>query len=350
MTATITFLALALTTPAAQPEPSAPDVRDTVEKGLKWLAEQQQEDGRWVGRADSLPTTTTALAGLALLMEGSTPRSGTYAANIRKAVEWVEKHAAGSGLLGNAHRTENSRPVPGHAYALLFLACAYDVDDDPQRRDRLRRVLARAVAYSGQSQTARGGWGFLPARDGAGTDDPLTTVEMLHALLAARKAGIEVPEKITDSATEYLVRATAGNGGVGGGSVQPYLTPGAAGALLKEPGPRPAAFTRWLSYLQAIPVQPWPARANANTMLTHLHAARLAFALGETGHARLDPAAKDGGPLRWSAFRAAVFPGIKANQSANGGWLETVPGPVHGSAIALIILQLENDYLPAFSR
>jgi hypothetical protein len=347
---TATVIALALSLSAAQPEPAALDVKPNVKKGLKWLAEHQQEDGRWVGRADSLPTTTTALAGLALLMQGSTLKNGDYSPHIRKAVAWMEDNADEGGLLGGTHRTETNRRVPGHALALLFLCCTYEVDDDPDRRARLAKLIGRAVAYAGQVQTARGAWGFLPARDGVGTDDPLTTIEMLHALVAARRVGIDVPRKLTDRTTDYLAQLTAESGRIGAGTAQIYLTSGAAAALHREPGRRPAVFTHWLRHLQTVAVQPWPTRATTITMLAHLYTARLAFALGETGHAKLDPDVKGNDHIRWSTFRATVFPGIKDAQSPDGGWIDTIPGPVYGSAVALIILQLDNDYLSAFSR
>jgi hypothetical protein len=76
----------------------------------------------------------------------------------------------------------------------------------------------------------------------------------------------------------------------------------------------------------------------------------VAYALGENGHRTLDPDAKPGDVLKWSTYRETVFRSIKTAQSADGSWVETVPGPVFGSAVALVILQMENDYLPAFSR
>ena len=146
-------VALALLVPAQPPTKSDPvDVKESVAKGLKWLADQQEPEGNWFGRANSAPTTTTAMAGLALLMEGSTPKTGTYAPNLRKAVEWMEKSAAANGSLVGTNRTDTARPMSAHAEALLFLACAYDVDDDPARRGR---SAGYSIAPSGMPLPSR---------------------------------------------------------------------------------------------------------------------------------------------------------------------------------------------------
>jgi hypothetical protein len=356
----ITAFALALLTPTAQPPaaPSAPvDVKECTAKGLKWLAEQQELEGNWFGRANSAPTTTTAMAGLALLMEGSTLKTGTYAPNLRKAVEWMEKIAAADGSLVGTNRTDTTRPINTHAHALLFLACAYDVDDDPARRERLGRILERAITYATSAQTADGAWRATSARNGLRNADAPATVAMLHALYAARKAGIDVPRDTTDKAVDFLAKATTESGvgrnpkfGPDEVGPPPHTTAGAAAALLMHDGPRPSAFIRWIRYLQTIPVQPWPTTANAVAMSAQLHRARLAFALGENGHRSLDPRTNEANRTTWSRYRAKVFPTIKAAQAADGSWADTVPGPVYGSAVALIVLQMENDYLPAFSR
>ncbi len=358
MTATAALVLVLMAPPV---EPDTPNVKPTVEKGLKWLAEQQKEDGSWVGRADSQPTSTTAMAGLALLMEGSTLRNGTYAPQLRKAVEWMEKQAQSSGLIVSGNRTELARPVGPHAHALLFLACAYDVDDDATRRKRIGAVLVRGVTYASELQTARGSWSPSPPDDRALAEDPVTTIDMLHALVTVRKAGIDVPRKATDKATEYLVKSTGANGAVGrrpgiddvpgaAGTPQTQLTAGAAAAVLTLDAPHPSALTLWLRNLHATALQPWPKRATSTALHAQFHMSRVAYLVGESGHSKCDPVARESEQLKWSNYRAAQYRAIQAAQSSDGSWIDTIPGPVYGSALALIILQLDNGYLSAFAR
>src|SRR5438128_6642296 len=52
--------------------------RATVHKALKYLVKQQFKDGHWGAQGDNYPVSMTGLAGVALLMEGSTVREGEY--------------------------------------------------------------------------------------------------------------------------------------------------------------------------------------------------------------------------------------------------------------------------------
>src|SRR6516162_5282173 len=65
-----------------------PRVKKVVSEGLDWLAYQQHELGHWTAQG-RYPTAMTALAGLALLSEGSTTTQGKYAENLRRAVDYL---------------------------------------------------------------------------------------------------------------------------------------------------------------------------------------------------------------------------------------------------------------------
>ena len=63
--------------------------RPTIKKGLEYLARSQAKDGHWGATGDQYPVAMTGLAGIALLMEGSTIREGPYKDHIRKATDWL---------------------------------------------------------------------------------------------------------------------------------------------------------------------------------------------------------------------------------------------------------------------
>jgi prenyltransferase beta subunit len=355
MTTTAAAAAIALALLAPKPEP--PDVRPAVRKGLDWLAKQQGEDGSWRGMNDGLPTFVTGYAALALLMEGSTLQDGAYSSHLRKALAWMEKNARPDGLLGGTHQTESSWDTNGHAIGLLFLACAYDVDDNPERRLRVGKLLDRAVAFASDCQTPSGGWGYQSASQTS--DDSFSTITMLHALVGARKAGIAVPKVTTQRAIDYLVKSTRPDGGVAdrpmandaNTELNPLLAAGAAVGALMHDGRRPAELPRWVNSARAgaSPVMQNLA-TNPIALFQQYHMARVAYALGESGHRKLEPAVRDAELVRWATYRATAFKPVADAQRDDGGWPEVFFGRAQTTAFALIVLQLDNDYLPAFSR
>src|SRR6187431_1497657 len=88
-----------------------PKYKEAVKKGLEYLKKQQFKDGHWGANGDQYPVSMTGLAGLAMLMEGSTIREGAYSQNIRKASDWLMERSMKAnnrdGLIGNPdHPTE----------------------------------------------------------------------------------------------------------------------------------------------------------------------------------------------------------------------------------------------------
>ena len=57
-------------------EAASIDVNEAVAGGLDWLVANQSRRGNWTANEGRYPTAMTALAGTALLLEGSTPTQG----------------------------------------------------------------------------------------------------------------------------------------------------------------------------------------------------------------------------------------------------------------------------------
>jgi hypothetical protein len=309
-------------------EPSREE-RRAVEKGLAWLAEQQHRDGHWECADESLPVAMTAMAGLALLAEGSTIREGQYAQNLRRAADWLMARAQPNGLIGNtAPDAEGGRLLPSHAFAVTFLASVYGEEEDAERRKKLEGQLNRAVRFLCEAQTTGGGWGRLPAKDGAGDASVSATIYHLLALRAARLVGLPVPQKVLAAGQAYLAK-----------TVEP-ATPeamAALGALGPLSDHLPLA-RKWLKdYHQLLPVV---GEDTLDEFYGVCHA-RVVFTLGDAGYAKLFPESQPEDLLTWSALRKKLFNRLIEQQEVDGSWRQRVD-PVCATAVRLMILQLET--------
>ncbi len=95
---------------AAVALPARAAVRDAkidklVARGLDWVASTQSRLGHWSANDSRYPTAMTALAGVALLSEGSTTTQGKYSKNIRMAVDYLLSRSRSNGLIGDPGAT-----------------------------------------------------------------------------------------------------------------------------------------------------------------------------------------------------------------------------------------------------
>lgn len=129
--------------------------------GLDWLARAQLADGRWAGPRIHLEGTgevsyTTGLTGLALLAflaEGHTGKSGPYASNVRRGLEFLLAQQRASGLVGS----DRGNYMYDHAIAGLALLEASLMTHD----EALSTAAAAAVNFTVAAQNETGGWGYV---------------------------------------------------------------------------------------------------------------------------------------------------------------------------------------------
>ncbi len=329
----LTLLASGLTR-GAQPTPA-----EVVAGGLEWLAATQSRQGSWAANEGRYPTAITALAGTALLMEGSTTSQGRYAEPIRRAVDYLVTRARPNGLIGDPK--SDDRYTYGHGFAMLFLSQVLGEEEDLRRREELVDLLTRAVEFSGRAQTKDGGWGYVSAKDGNDFDEGSTTITQVQGLRGCRNAGIPVPREIIDKAIGYIHACTLPDGGVQysskGGGGRPAISAAAIACLFNAGEEDDTHVPRMLAYAER------HLGSIANNSFGHWHYAHFYYA---------QVMYREGGP-KWEAYRDQVERRLaaEARRSRDGiSWTQGYIGPAYTTATNLTILQLDKGMLPIYQR
>lgn len=191
------------------------DVREIYDAGLEYLVATQSDQGNWVEGQSGCGTTGLGL--LAMLACGEDPNFGKYSSPIRKAIQsLIRTQSSSTGYLGDS--------MYHHGFATLALAEAYGLVDETDlwsasgpalgKERSIGEALELAVrcAITSQSKNPNRAWRYSP-----GSRDADTSVSgaVLMGLLAARNAGIEVPDKNIDDSIKYFSTMTGDNGTVG---------------------------------------------------------------------------------------------------------------------------------------
>ncbi len=191
------------------------DVREMYDRGLQYLMSTQDESGAW-SKGSEMGGGSTGLALMAFLASGEDPNFGLYSSVIRRALRnIISSQNAETGYIGNS--------MYHHGFAMLALAEAYGAVDDrdlwekggtaaTQRSIGSALELAVRCAVTSAKKNPYGAWRYSPdARDA----DTSVSGAVLMGLLAARNAGIEVPDETIDKAIAYFTGMTGPSGIVG---------------------------------------------------------------------------------------------------------------------------------------
>lgn len=314
--------------------------RSAIDKALAYLARSQRRDGSWRsgGSSGSYPVAMTSLAGLALMAGGNTPVEGKYSVNVRRAVDFLLKCSdRKTGLISRMH--EESRPMYGHGFAMLFLAEAYGMERNRKQQEAIKQVLQKAVELTGKAQSKDGGWYYGPNDQ---SDEGSVTVTQIQALRAARNAGIKVPKKVIDRATNYIKICQNADGGIsysyspgGGGSSRPAITAAAVAVMYNAGEYENPVAVGCLKYVKRHLKSSQGRSFSGHYAYATLYAAQAMYLSGETD---------------WQDYYKPVFKHYVETQDKDGSWDGDHVGPVYGTAIGLITLQLPLKYLPVLQR
>ena len=326
-------------TPAGLAEPNkvrgdeiTPEQKRAVEKGLAWLAAKQGGDGSFSTgmQGYSNHAGITALAGIAFMQAGNLPGRGKYGKEVQGCLDFVLAACNESGLIAS---DMTQGPMYGHGFATLFLAEVYGMTQD----ENVKEKLQKAIKLIQKTQNPEGGWRYQPVPYDA---DISVTICQVMALRAARDAGIKVEKDVIDKSIAYVRRCQNPDGGFsymasqggGGGSGFPRSAAGVA-ALYYAGIFEGKELDKGLRYLKQF--QPAPGRNINNEghyFYGHYYAVQAMFLAGGE---------------YWAQWYPGVRDELVARQGEGGAW-DGDFSQDYATAMALIILQMPNRYLPVY--
>jgi hypothetical protein len=208
------------TCPLAQAQLPAPrfgevvprDVREMYDRGLQYWAASQSDHGDWSDNNGQNGPGTTGMGLMVFLACGEDPNFGPYSNHIKKSIRNIISAQDGStGIMGMS--------MYHHGFATLALAEAYGVVDErnlwpdgkgPRSIGQALELAVRAAVTS-QKKNPLNAWRYSPdSRDA----DTSVSGAVFVGLLAARNAGIEVPDESIDKATSFYAQMTSASGEV----------------------------------------------------------------------------------------------------------------------------------------
>jgi hypothetical protein len=313
-----------------------PDTQRAIDRGLAWLSKRQvlsgQNEGAFGHGGYQGGVAVASLAGLAFMCSGSPPGQGPFGKHIDRCVKHITNCVQESGFISVPGFGQDN--MYGHGFAMLFLSEAYGMSDRAELDATVGEKLRKAVKLTCQCQNEAGGWRYQPVKSDA---DLSITICQIMGLRAARDAGLHVPDEVRTKCIEYVKNSQNADGGfryqIGGGSSTFPLT-GAGVVSLYSAGiydgePITKALKWLMNYL--------PGKGSQNTgyfFYGHYYAVQAMW------HA--------GGEF-WSKWYPAIRDTLLARQAADGSWPDAEVCPEFGTAMASIILQIPNNYLPIFS-
>ncbi|MEM9280563.1 MAG: squalene--hopene cyclase [Verrucomicrobiota bacterium] len=318
-----------------------PDVRTIYERGLAYLIQNQTDDGDWPGQSDGIGTREngiTALGLMALLAGGEDPNHGRYRLQVKRALRHlIASQDPETGFFANS--------MYHHGFSMLALAEAYGaVDDDllwqnVEVSGRVRSIgealeLSVRCALTSQDDNPYGAWRYSPtARDA----DTSVAGAVTLGLLAARNAGIEVPDRNIDTAFDYFRTMTMDSGFVRysgpGGTSGDSLARSSIVALVLAIGKR----KDWESYAAAAGFLQDNIDAPISgeyPLYTRYYMAQALF--------QADYEA-------WQIWNGNTVRTLKSLQSDDGSFASKY-GSAYGTAMSLLAIALNYRLLPIYER
>ena len=189
--------------PAALSKEDQDRVDSAISRSLDWLANHQEPDGCWKLKSTGSSAAGTSLAVMAFMAAGNVPGEGPYGARIDRGIRWVIEQQKPNGMIADQG---THGPMYTHGICTLMLAEALGMVEEADA-PALRRSLEKAVTLILDSQskpkgaTNAGGWRYQPD---SGDSDLSATGWQVLSLRAAKDVGCDVPAECIDRAIDYV--------------------------------------------------------------------------------------------------------------------------------------------------
>lgn len=288
-------------------------------KGLDYLARNQTPAGSWPDENAGTQAAISGLAVVSLLAHGDDPNFGPYSQTVHRGIDFLLKQQdQKTGYIGPT--------MYNHGFATLALAESYGMVND----DRLGPALQKAVKLILTSQEGNGAkaWRYSPeSRD---ADTTVSGAQMV-ALMAARNAGVPVPEKSIQDGLRFYFSCQTADGGIGYVSAQgPNGTRTAIGCLVMAlaKDKNSTAFQSAFQFLKnAGNDMQYPAYFRYYASQAFFH----------------------GSAEAWNNWNHDNIKALRATQTTEGNW-DGMFGPTFNTAGSLLSLALNYRYLPIYER
>jgi hypothetical protein len=311
-----------------------------VVKGLRWLKQNQKEDGSW---SPQFSPSMTGLAVLCFLGHGELPQSPEFGPTVKKGVDWIISNGTRFGGRLSMTNTFTQSGVYEHAIATYALGEYYTMTKD----DRAKDVLTQAVAHIVAGQARDGGWQYAYAK-GPDSDTSVTGWQ-IQALKAAHLTGLNLPgvDDALDKAMLDLKRVNGPKGGFGYRTAQDSYSLTGTGVLCTYfwKGEKDKVVRDGIRFIideteKAYPVQYKGDKANLYAWYYHTQAC-LMF-----------------GGSAWTKWNKWFQDEITNHQSADGSWPitggkaagpqsdEQGAGPVYRTTLCVLMLEVYYRYMP----
>jgi hypothetical protein len=324
-------------------------VNAATDRALDYLEKKQIKEGPSAGAWRADINAINGMAILAFLSRGHIPGRGKYG-------DTYEDGVVKPGVLSRAKKfllaTQSKGPptegfmnggnMYSHGMASLALVEMYGMDPDPD----LEKGVRSAVNLILRTQGNLGGWNYSPsAQDG----DLSVSVMQIVAMRAASNAEIPVPEKAIQKAIAY-VKHKANPGGPGYGYAGPgpgTVQTSAAGCLSMQllgnyNDPQIGKTLDWL----AATTRPenWKGSGPNYYYYFHYYAVQAFY---------------QHGGKQWNEWHPKIRETLLKNQNKDGSWdvpdgaeaaYSSGDSKVYSTALATLVLNIYQHYLPAYQR